>query len=203
VDGKMSQSSRGQKNRAVFLDRDGTICEEVGYIGEVGQVRLIPGSGEAVRLLNESGFKVIVVTNQAGVARGFFPESRLEEIHAELERQLRASGAQLDAIYYCPHHPTEGSPPYVRECECRKPATGLVFRAAEDLNVDLRSSYMIGDHFSDIECGQRAGAKTVLLLTGHGKEAMGKRQQWPLPPSHIAADLYDAVQWVLNHPERE
>ena len=187
----------------MFLDRDGTICEEVGYIGSAGQVRLIPRSGEAVRLLNERGFKVVVVTNQSGVARGFFPESRLKEVHAELARQLRENQAYVDAIYYCPHHPTEGSGAYVRECECRKPATGLILRAAEDLKLDVPSSYVIGDHFSDVECGQRAGAKTVLLLTGHGREALAKRGKWAREPDHITADLYEAVRWVLNRSEAE
>ena len=192
-----------KKHRAVFLDRDGTICEEVGYIDSIDQMKLIPRSGEAVRLLNKSGFKVVVITSQAGVARGFFPESRLEQLHAELRRQLREEGAYVEAIYYCPHHPTEGTAPYLQECDCRKPATGLLRRAAADLKVDLPSSYMIGDHFSDVECGQRVGAKTVLLLTGHGPETLAKRETWPNPPSHIAGDLYEAVQWVMRHAERE
>ena len=192
-----------KKHRAVFLDRDGTICEEVGYMDSIEQMKLIPRSGEAVSLLNQRGFKVVVITNQAGVARGFFPESRLEELHAELRRQLREGGAYVDAIYYCPHHPTEGTAPYLQECNCRKPATGLLHRAVADLKVDLPSSYMIGDHFSDVECGQRVGAKTVLLLTGHGQETLAKRETWPNPPSHIAGDLYEAVQWVVRHAERE
>lgn len=192
-----------QKHRAVFLDRDGTICEEVGYMDSIEQMKLIPRSGEAVSLLNQSGFKVVVITNQAGVARGFFPESRLEELHAELRRQLREGGAFVDAIYYCPHHPTEGIAPYLQECDCRKPATGLLHQAAADLKIDLPTSYMIGDHFSDVECGQRVGAKTVLLLTGHGQETLGKRDKWTKPPSHIAADLYQAVQWVMENAERE
>ena len=191
------------KNRTVFLDRDGTICEEVGYIDSIEQMKLIPRSGEAVRLLNQSGFKVVVITNQAGVARGFLPESRLQQLHAELNRQLREKGAYVDAIYYCPHHPTEGTPPYLLECDCRKPATGLLHRAASDLGLDLPSSYMIGDHFSDVECGQRVGAETVLLLTGHGQDTLAKRETWMKPPSYIAADLYEAVQWVLRHSERE
>jgi len=192
-----------KKHKAVFLDRDGTICEEVGYMDSIEQMKLIPRSGEAVRMLNQQGFKVVVITNQAGVARGLFPESRLEELHAEMGRQLKAEGARVDAIYYCPHHPTEGTPPYRQECECRKPAIGLLRRAAADLNLNLPSSYMIGDHFSDVECGQRAGAQTVLLLTGHGQETLEKRATWTKLPSYIAADLYEAVQWVLERGERE
>jgi D,D-heptose 1,7-bisphosphate phosphatase len=190
-----------KKNRVVFLDRDGTLCEEVGYLSSVEQMRLIPRSGEAVRLLNQKGYKVVVVTNQAGVARGFFPEAVLEGLHAEMVRQLREEGAYLDGIYYCPHHPSDGFPPYRQECNCRKPATGLLERAAADLNLDLLSGYMIGDHFSDVECGQRVGAETVLLLTGHGQEALAKRESWPRPPSFIATDLYEAVLWVLGKSE--
>ncbi len=190
-----------KKNRVVFLDRDGTLCEEVGYLSSVEQMRLIPRSGEAVRLLNQKGYKVVVVTNQAGVARGFFPEAVLEGLHAEMVRQLREEGAYLDGIYYCPHHPLDGFPPYRQECNCRKPATGLLERAAADLNLDLLSGYMIGDHFSDVECGQRVGAETVLLLTGHGQEALAKRESWPRPPSFIATDLYAAVLWVLGKSE--
>jgi D,D-heptose 1,7-bisphosphate phosphatase len=191
-----------KKNRVVFLDRDGTICEEVGYLSSVEQMKLIPRSGEAVRLLNQKGYKVVVITNQAGVARGFFPEAALEGLHAEMIRQLREEGAHLDAIYYCPHHPLDGLPPYRQECNCRKPATGLLERAAADLNLDLPSGYMIGDHLSDVECGQRIGAETILLLTGHGQEALAKRENWSRPPSFIAADLYDAVLWVLGKSER-
>jgi len=192
-----------KKNRVVFLDRDGTICEEVGYLSSVEQMKLIPRSGEAVRLLNQKGYKVVVITNQAGVARGFFPEAALEGLHAEMMRQLREEGAHLDGIYYCPHHPLDGLPPYRQQCNCRKPATGLLERAAADLSLDLPSSCMIGDHFSDVECGQRAGAETILLLTGHGKEALAKRETWPRSPSFIAADLYEAVLWVLGKSERE
>ena len=184
------------------MDRDGTLCEEVGYLSSVEQMRLIPRSGEAVRLLNQKGYKVVVITNQAGVARGFFPEVVLEGLHAEMLRQLREEGAYLDGIYYCPHHPSDGFPPYRQECNCRKPATGLLERAAADLNLDLLSGYMIGDHFSDVECGQRVGAQTVLLLTGHGQEALAKRESWRQPPSFIAVDLFEAVLWVLGKPER-
>jgi len=188
-----------KKNRAVFLDRDGTICEEVGYLNSIHQMRLIPRTGEAIRLLNQKRFKVVVITNQSGVARGYFPESILKEIHAEMERLLREEGANLDAIYYCPHHPTEGSPPYLQECTCRKPATGLLLQAAAELDLDLPSSYMIGDHVSDVECGQRVEAETILLLTGHGQDALNKIAGLPKPPSYIATDIYEAVQWILKH----
>lgn len=191
------------KHRAVFLDRDGTICEEVGYLNSVQQMRLIPGSAEAIRRLNEQSFKVVVITNQSGIARGLIPEQNLANIHAEMIRQLREAGAFLDGIYYCPHHPSEGHPPYLQECNCRKPATGLLEQAALDLNLDFSSSYMVGDHFSDVECGKRIGAKTILLLTGHGRQALERQSEWPFLPDYIAADLYEAVIWIMEQEKKE
>ncbi len=187
-----------KKNIAVFLDRDGTVCEEVGYLSSIAQIRLIPRSGEAIRKLNEQGFKIIIVTNQAGVARGFFPESALPALHAEMERLLRDEGAHIDGLFFCPHHPTEGIPPYRIACDCRKPAPGLLFRAAKQFGLDLASSYMVGDHLSDVECGQRVGAHSILLLTGHGREQAEKIPLLPAAPSHIANDLFEAVQWILD-----
>ena len=189
-----------EKNRAVFLDRDGTICEEVGYIDSIERLQLIPRSAEAIRLLNERGFKVVVVTNQSGVARGFFPESFLEELHAELKRRLQEEGAHLDGIYYCPHHPDEGKPPYLRVCDCRKPASGLLLQAARDLALDLSSAYVIGDHFSDVECAQRVGARGILLLTGHGSQTLAQKESWTRLPAFIAPDLFEAVKWILSDP---
>ena len=188
-----------QKHRAVFLDRDGTICEEVGYIDSIERLRLIPGSVAAIKVLNDWGFKVVMVTNQSGVARGFFPERLLEELHAKLSRKLREEGAYLDGIYYCPHHPSEGSAPYVQVCACRKPAPGLLLRAAQDLDLDLSASYMIGDHFSDVECAQGVGAQGILLLTGHGSKAIAQKENWARPPSFIASDLFEAVNWIVSN----
>ncbi len=185
-------------SRAVFLDRDGTICEEVGFLSTIEQMRLLPRSGAAVKMLNEGGFKTIVITNQSGVARGFFPESRLEELHRELQRQLGEEGATLDGIYYCPHHPSEGDPVYLQVCNCRKPFPGLLLKAAADLGLDLKASFMVGDHFSDVECGQSVGAKTILVLTGHGDKTLEGKGDWPLPPSFIARDLWEAVEWIFS-----
>ncbi|MEK7374927.1 MAG: HAD family hydrolase, partial [Thermodesulfobacteriota bacterium] len=143
----------GKKQAAVFLDRDGTINEEVGYLDRIEKLRLIPGAAEAIRLINESGMKAIVVTNQSGVARKFFDEASVDEVHARLRDMLRAEGAFLDGVYYCPHHPTEGRGDYLRTCDCRKPAPGLLLRAAEELQLDLARSYMVGDTLKDIEAG--------------------------------------------------
>ncbi len=187
---------------AVFMDRDGTICDEVGYLDSFERFRLIPRSGAAIRLLNDRGFKVVVITNQSGVARGFFPETWVQELHRELIRQLGNEGARLDGIYYCPHHPTEGNEPYLKMCDCRKPATGLLQQAAVDIGLDLRTSYMIGDHYSDVECGRRVGAKTILVLTGHGSGALEQKESWPARPSFIAPDLYGAVEWVIGDSQK-
>lgn len=186
------------KHRAVFLDRDGTICEEVGYLDSVERMRLIPRAAEAVRRINARGFKTIVVTNQSGVARGYFTEERLQTLHEELIRQLKEEGANLDAIYYCPHHPEGETSPYRMICDCRKPATGLLRKAAEELDVDLNASFLIGDHYSDVECAHRAGARGILLLTGHGQAAWSQRDQWQVAPDWVAEDLFAAVQWVLE-----
>jgi D-glycero-D-manno-heptose 1,7-bisphosphate phosphatase len=188
---------------AVFMDRDGTVCEEVGYLDSVERLRLIPRSGAAIRLLNDHGFKAVVVTNQSGVARGYFSEGRLQELHAELSRQLGEEGAFLDGIYYCPHHPTEGQEPYRKICDCRKPAAGLLKKAAGDLGLDLALSYAIGDRMADLECGQRVGAKGVLVLSGYGKEELeSQRGKWPTPPTFIAGDLYEGVQWIIRNREQ-
>ena len=192
-----------KKNIAVFLDRDGTVCEEVGYLSSVTQMQLIPRSGKAIRKLNERGFKIIIVTNQAGVARGFFPESILPALHAEMERLLREEGAHIDGLFFCPHHPTEGIPPYRIACDCRKPAPGLLLKAASKFGVDLTSSYMVGDHLSDVECGQRVGAQAILLLTGHGREQLERMASLPVPPSHIAEDLFEAVEWILDREGKQ
>jgi D-glycero-D-manno-heptose 1,7-bisphosphate phosphatase len=184
------------------MDRDGTICEEVGYLDAVERLRLIPRAGAAIKLLNDRGLKSVVVTNQSGVARGFFSESRLQELHRELGRQLREQGAYLDGIYYCPHHPSEGKEPYLKVCDCRKPASGLLLQAAVDLGLDLRSSYVIGDHDSDVECAQRVGAKGILVLTGHGGDFLAQTESRPVPPSFIAPDLYAAVEWVIGNVEK-
>jgi D-glycero-D-manno-heptose 1,7-bisphosphate phosphatase len=189
-------------HRAVFLDRDGTICEEVGYLSTIEKMRLLPRAGAAIKRLNEGGFKTIVITNQSGVARGFFTESRLEEVHRELRRQLGEQGATLDGIYYCPHHPAEGDPPYLKECTCRKPLPGLLFQAAADFGLDLKTSFMVGDHSSDVACGHNAGAKAILVLTGHGDKTLEGKRDWPFPPSFIAGDLFEAVEWIFSVADR-
>ncbi len=183
---------------AVFLDRDGTLTEEVGYVNHPRRLRLLPRSARAIRRLNEVGVAAIVVTNQAGVARGYFSEEVLQAVNAALVAQLKAEGAHLDAIYVCPHHPTEGEPPYRLDCDCRKPKPGLLHRAAADHGVDLTRSTLVSDRPSDLVAARAVGAAAVLVLTGYGLgEWEYRRARFPLEPDHVAPDLLDAVEWVL------
>jgi D-glycero-D-manno-heptose 1,7-bisphosphate phosphatase len=186
-------------NRAIFLDRDGTLNEEGGYISSPERFRLYSFAAEAVRLINQSGWKAIVLTNQSGVARGYFTETTLIEIHERMEESLRLQGARIDAIYYCAHHPDYGSPPYRLDCDCRKPRPGLAERAARDFNLDLNQCYAIGDRYRDIESGHAVGARGVLVMTGYGREEYEtRRRDWPRQPDYVAGNLLDAVQWVLR-----
>jgi D-glycero-D-manno-heptose 1,7-bisphosphate phosphatase len=190
-------------NRAIFIDRDGTLNEEVGFIDRPAQLRLFPFAAEAVRLINAAGWRAVLVTNQSGVARGYFSEARLAELHAHLAAGLANEGARLDAIYYCPHHPSEGEPPYRRDCECRKPKPGLLHRAARELGLDLAQCFVIGDRYRDVEMAQRAGASGVLVLTGYGRdEYEQQRAGWAKQPAQVAEDLLAAVSWILQHRER-
>ena len=180
------------------MDRDGCLIEERGYINHPSRVHLLPRTPEAVARLNAAGIAAVMATNQAGIARGYFSHETLVAVNAELERQLGARGARLDALYVCTHHPTAGQPPYRETCECRKPKPGLLLRAAAELGLDLSRSIMVGDKPSDIEAGQAAGAATVLVLTGYGRgEWEYRRQEWTVKPDHVAEDLFDAVEWAL------
>jgi D-glycero-D-manno-heptose 1,7-bisphosphate phosphatase len=186
-------------NRAVFLDRDGTINEEMGYMNHLERFVLLPHVGQAIRLLNQNGLKVVVITNQSGVARGYFPESLVHRIHHKMQDLLKMESAHIDGVYYCPHHPEVGSSPYRQRCRCRKPNTGLVEKAVKDLDIDCLQSYAIGDRGLDIEFAHQIGAKGILVLTGYGKgEWEFLRDQWSVKPDHVAPDLYEAVQWILQ-----
>ena len=185
--------------RAIIMDRDGTVCDEVGYVNHVDRVRLLPRSAEAIRAANDAGFQTVVVTNQAGVARGYFAEALIDEVHDKIRGLLAEGGARLDGIYYCPHHPEVGIPAYRKSCRCRKPAPGMLERARDEMGIDLSTSYMIGDTVKDVEAGRRAGATSILVLTGYGKgELEYQSDGWEARPDHIAGDLLDAVTWILE-----
>ena len=187
------------KRRAVFMDRDGTISEEVGYINHPSRYRVFPYAAEAVRLLNESGWLAILVTNQAGVARGYFTEDLIEAVHDVLKLELEHDGARLDAIYYCAHHPTVGELPYRFDCDCRKPKPGLIIRAAADFDIDLAQSWMIGDRHSDIELARNAHVRAAFVLSGYGRgEWEYQRAAWKHEPDLIAEDLLEAARKIVK-----
>jgi D-glycero-D-manno-heptose 1,7-bisphosphate phosphatase len=192
----MSLLNTGRK--AVFMDRDGTVADEVGYINHASRLRLLPGSAAALRRIREAGLLSVVVTNQSGVARDYFEEAVVHQANQRFRELLAAEGASVDAIYYCPHHPREGAPPYRLDCDCRKPRPGMLLRAAKDLNIDLSRSYMVGDGVVDVGAGRAAGATTVLVLTGYGRGHLEhRRHRWTEEPDHIAEDLGGAVDWIL------
>ena len=183
---------------AVFIDRDGTLTDEVGYVNHPARLTLLPRSAEAIRRLNAAGVAAVVVTNQAGIARGYFSEDVLDKVHDALHAQLAVAGARLDGLYACIHHPTEGRPPYRAACECRKPKPGLLRRAADELGLDLQRSVMVGDKASDLAPGRAVGAAAVLVLTGYGVgEWEYRRAHFEVQPDHVAGDLLDAVEWAL------
>jgi D-glycero-D-manno-heptose 1,7-bisphosphate phosphatase len=185
--------------RALFIDRDGTISEEIGYVNHPSRYRIFPYSAEAIKLLNDAGWLAILVTNQAGVARGYFTEDVIGMVHEILVKGLAEGGAKLDAIYYCPHHPSVGEPPYRTECNCRKPKPGLIHRAAQEFNIDLSSSWMVGDRYSDCELARNAGTHAAFVMSGYGRgEWEYQREKWNREPDLLAEDLLDAVKKILK-----
>jgi D-glycero-D-manno-heptose 1,7-bisphosphate phosphatase len=187
------------KRPALFIDRDGTISEEVGYVNHPSRFRLFPYSAEAIKLLNDSGWLAIVVTNQAGVARGYFAEEIILQIHERLRRDLENASAHLDAIYYCAHHPSLGEPPYRLDCNCRKPKTGLIDQARADFEIDLEKSWMVGDRYGDVELAVNAGLHSALVLSGYGRgEWEYQRDAWKEQPELVAEDLLEVVKRIVN-----
>jgi len=184
--------------RAVFIDRDGTISEEVGYINHLSRFRLFSYAAPAIRHLNENDWLAVLVTNQAGVARGYFSEDMIKAVHGAMIAELESSGAKLDAVYYCAHHPSVGEPPYRFDCECRKPKPGLIVRAAEKYDIDLDESWMVGDRYSDVELARNAGLKSAFVLSGYGRgEWEHQRAAWTEQPDLIAENLLEAVQMIV------
>jgi D-glycero-D-manno-heptose 1,7-bisphosphate phosphatase len=186
--------SSNVKRAAVFLDRDGTLIRDVKYLCAVEQIEILPGAAAALLLLRAHGFKLVVVTNQSGVARGRLSELDLQAIHAELMERLGRDGAVLDAIYYCPHHPTEGLGDFRRICECRKPKTGMIERAARELDLDPKLSYVVGDKWTDIELAQGAGATGIFI--GRDEAKNGAVAGFDVP---LVADLRQAAEWIVGH----
>jgi D-glycero-D-manno-heptose 1,7-bisphosphate phosphatase len=184
---------------AVFLDRDGTINEEAGYVNHLSRVRLYPGVGEAIRRLNEARVPAIVVTSQSGVARGYFPEELVQKVHEKIAQELAAHSARLDAFYYCPHHPEAQLEAYRKVCRCRKPSIGMLEEAAQRFQIDLASSYVVGDSYRDVQLGFNAGARTILVLTGYGRgEVEYRLSAGPRKPDWICENLPEAVERILK-----
>lgn len=182
----------------VFIDRDGTLNEDTGYISHPDGLILYPFAADAVRLINQAGLKVIVVTNQSGVARGLYSEETLRQIHAKMSDELSKKGARLDSVYYCPHHPEFGDRQYRLDCDCRKPRPGMLIRAAREHQIDLSRSYVIGDKASDIRLASNVGARGVLVLTGFGKATVEQPDRWPCEPYAVAENLLAAAYVVVG-----
>lgn len=192
----MAKAAKGKGKRpAVFLDRDGTICVLVEYMDDPDQVQLLPGAGEAIKRFKELGFLVVMITNQSALARGYFTEEVLDAIHERLARELDREGAKIDAIYFCPHHPDD-------KCQCRKPKPGLILNAAKELNIDLSSSFMVGDKLDDVKAGKSAGTMGILLLTGYGAGELALREKWDAQPDHIADNLLGAEEWIEKRSKK-
>ncbi|MDP9338977.1 MAG: HAD family hydrolase [Acidobacteriota bacterium] len=185
-------SDRPKPRPGVFIDRDGTISEEVGYLNHISRFRLFPFVPGAIRKLNDRGIPAIVVTNQSGVGRGYFPESLVQTVHDAMTQQIAAAGARLDGAYYCPHLSSD-------LCTCRKPSPGMLEQASAEHAIDLQRSFVVGDRFGDIELAHRIGARSILVRTGYGEgEILWHLPRWKLQPDFIAADLTRAVDWILE-----
>jgi D-glycero-D-manno-heptose 1,7-bisphosphate phosphatase len=170
---------------AVFLDRDGTIAEEVGYLNHASRFRMFPFAAAAIRRLNETGFPVIVVSNQSGVGRGYFPESLVKTINELMTEQLAASGARVED-----------------NCDCRKPKTGMLDRAAREFSLDLTGSFVVGDRYGDIELARHVRARGILVRTGYGEgELAWHSAKWPSQPDFVAEDLSKAADWILRQAQ--
>lgn len=191
----MSNSKRFDAvKRAVFLDRDGTVNVEKDYLYRPEEFEFIPGAPDAIRQLNEAGWLVVVITNQSGVARGYYGEKEIHLLHTHIENELRSYGAHLDGSYYCPHHP-DGDGPYNIDCACRKPLPGMLLRAASDLDIDLSRSWMVGDKVVDIEAGMAAGCRQILVRTGYGETHS------QLVPAGVTVcdDISEAVRLITSN----
>jgi D-glycero-D-manno-heptose 1,7-bisphosphate phosphatase len=190
-------SERQVLKGAVFLDRDGTIGEEMGYVNHIGRFAVFPFAAEAIRRLNLAKIPVIVVTNQSGIARKIFPESLVHEVHKKMVAELAAGGAWIDGVYFCPHKSED-------TCECRKPLPGLLHRAAREHDLDLAASWVVGDRYADLEMGYAAGGRGILVMTGYGRgEYEFHHGAWPRQPDGLADNLRDAVAHILQNGSRK
>lgn len=189
-------------NIAVFLDRDGTLIEDVNYLKRVEDIKLIDGTFEAIRKLNQRNIPAILISNQSGVARGYFDEDNVRLINDNLNLMLQKQGIKLDGFYYCPHHPKGTVEGYSMDCNCRKPKPGMIQAAMSDFKgIDIKKSFMIGDKVCDIELARNAGCRGILLKTGYGKGILDNKDDSFVEPDYIAEDILDAVNWCLDQAD--
>ena len=175
-------------NKTVFIDRDDTLCKDVGYCSRPEDLELFPGAGEGIKLINDNGFKVVVITNQSGIARGYFNEETLKRIHEKMKNDLAVYGAHVDAIYYCPHHPDDG-------CECRKPAPKMGLQAIQDMDINPSKSFVIGDRLMDILFARNLGCRAILISNPKGLEEL---QKAGVCADYVASNLEEAAEWILE-----
>ena len=181
----------------MFLDRDGTLLEEAGYLDRLERLAFFPYAVDAVRLLNRAGYATVIMTNQSGIARGLYDEQFVRVTHEEMTARLRAGGATIDGFYYCPHHPDATVEGYRKDCDCRKPAPGMLLKAAAELDLDLARSFTVGDKWTDVEVARAAGARGILVRTGYGRSSEAS----PVPglqPEAIVDNVIGAVAWILR-----
>ncbi len=182
---------------AVFLDRDGTLSEERGYIDRLELIEIFPWTSDAIRLLNRAGFAVVVVTNQSAIGRGIIDPPFLQTVHDAFDRHLAQSGARVDRYYYCPHHPDARLPEYRMVCRCRKPGPGMIEQATTELGLDPSRSFMVGDRLIDVACGHAAGVRSLLVRSGHSAHG-GEAPPGLSEPDAILNNLMEAVGWILR-----
>lgn len=188
------------KKPAIFLDRDGTINEEMGYINHPSRFVIFPFVAQSIQIFNQLGFVVVIVTNQSGIAREYFTESMVMELHEKLIREMKEQNARIDAIYYCPHHPTEGKGKYKKNCTCRKPLPGMIESAVKDLNLDLAGSYMVGDRYKDMVFARNLNIKSAFVMTGYGRgEYEYQRNTWDHTPDLVGNDLLDIARMIQKN----
>jgi len=183
--------------KAVFLDRDGTVNEEVSYLPTMDKLKLITGSAKAMRLLRVAGFKLVIITNQSGIARGFFTERNVKRIHQKLKKMLKREGAIYDGIFYSPYSVNGSVRPFNRDSPLRKPGIGMLEKGRDLFDIDLTKSYMVGDRESDIGAGKNGGCKSILVKTGYGEQALAKGFE-KYEPDFVATDLYAAAKWIIE-----
>ncbi len=185
-------------NKAIFIDKDGTLVEDIPYNVDPDQLHFTAGAMDALRLLKAQGFLLIVISNQSGIARGYFTEEQLNHLKEALLERLAENGVHVDAFYFCPHHPAGKIPQYAVSCECRKPKPGMILSAAQDFDIDLSHSWMIGDILNDVEAGNKAGCRTVLINNGNETEWRFSRERMPVS---IVTNLLQAAQRIIHEPE--